>query len=64
MCFYLRIVADEEARIAEYLSQRDQVVNSSEEFRSEDTGTESEYNDSNKDNSTEDRDNNSVVPPR
>jgi hypothetical protein len=49
VCFYLRIIADEESRVDEYLSQRSQVVDSSDEASSEDSGTESEYDDSDKD---------------
>jgi hypothetical protein len=50
MYFYLRIIADKESQVDKYLSQRDQVVNSSEELSGEDAGIESEYNNSNKDN--------------
>jgi hypothetical protein len=64
VCFYLRIIADEESQVDEYLSQRDQVVNSSEELSGEDAGTESEYDDSNKDNDAGSTNNNSVAPPR
>jgi superfamily II DNA helicase RecQ len=64
VCFYLRIVADEEMRVEEYLSQRDWVVDSSEELRGEDTSTESEYEDSDNDNGADSTDNDSVVPQR
>jgi hypothetical protein len=64
VCFYLRIIADEESRVDKYLSQRDQVVNSSEELSGEDASTESKYDDSNKDDDAGSTDNNSVAPLR
>lgn len=63
VCFYLRIIADEEGRVEEYLLQRSQVVdNSSDEASSKDadTDTESEYNNSDKDST----DNDGITPPR
>jgi superfamily II DNA helicase RecQ len=62
VCFYLRIVADEEAQVEKYMSQRDPVVDSSEESNGEDASTESEYDDSNNDNDADSNDNDSVVP--
>jgi hypothetical protein len=64
VCFYLHIIADEESQVDKYLSQRDQVVNSSEELSGEDAGTESKYNNSNKDDDAGSTDNNSVAPLR
>ena len=64
VCFYLRIIADEESRIDKYLLQRDQVAYSSEESNGDDAGTESEYDDSDKDNNADSDGNNSVVPQR
>jgi hypothetical protein len=64
MYFYLRIIADKESRVDKYLSQRSQVVNSSDEISSEDSGTESEYDNSDKDNNADSTDNNSITPPR
>jgi hypothetical protein len=64
VCFYLRIIADEERRVSEYLLQRDQVHNSSEELGSEDAGTESEYNNSDNDNDADSNNNSSVVLQR
>jgi hypothetical protein len=64
VCFYLRIIVDKESQVDEYLSQRDQVVNSSEELSGEDAGTESEYDNSNKDNDAGSTDNDSVAPLR
>jgi hypothetical protein len=46
VCFYLRIIADEERRVDEFLSQGSQLVDSGDEESSEDSSTESEYNDS------------------
>jgi len=62
--FYLRIIADEERQVNKYLSQRDQVHNSSKEPGSEDAGTESEYKDSDNDADADSNDNSSVVPQR
>jgi hypothetical protein len=59
VCIYLRIIADEEVRGEGYLSQRDQVVDSS-----EDAGTESACSDSDKDNNGDSNDNDSDVEPR
>jgi hypothetical protein len=64
MCFYLCIIADEENQVDEYLLQRSQVVDSSDEVSSKDSGTESEYNDSDEDNNAGSTNNNSVAPPR
>jgi hypothetical protein len=58
VCFYFCIIADEESRVDKYLSQRSQAVDSSEE-----SGTESEYGDSDKDNAGN-TDNDSIAPPR
>jgi hypothetical protein len=44
--------------------QRDWVVHSSEESNSDNAGTKSEYDDSNKDNNANSNGNNSVVPQR
>jgi hypothetical protein len=47
------------------LSQRDQVLDNSEESGSKDAGTESKYNDSdNDDDAADSNDNNSVMLPR
>jgi hypothetical protein len=62
VCFYLRVIADEAARVEEYLSQRDQVVDSSEESSSEDASIESECDDA--DSNDNDNDSDSVVPQR
>lgn len=62
LCFYLRIIADER-RVDEDLSQRSQAVDSSDEASSEDSGTETEYDDSDKDNAGS-TDNDSIAPPR
>ena len=58
MCFYLCIIADEERRVDEFLSQGSELVDSGDEESSEGSGTGSEYNDSGND------DNNSIAPPR
>jgi hypothetical protein len=62
VCFYLRIITDKESRVDEYLSQRSQVVDSSDEASSEDSDTESECDDS--DNNADSNDNDSIAPPR
>jgi superfamily II DNA helicase RecQ len=64
VCFYLRIIADEERRVDEFLSQGSQLVDSGDEESSEDSSTESEYNDSGKDNNAGSSDNDSIAPPR
>lgn len=64
VCFYLRILEDEEAQVDEYILQRDRAVNSSEELSSEDASTESECDNSDKDNEADSNDNDSVVPQR
>jgi hypothetical protein len=64
VCFYLRLIADEEARVDAYLPQRDLVIDSSEESSGEHAGTESQYDDSDKDNDADSNDNDSVVPQR
>jgi superfamily II DNA or RNA helicase len=68
VCFYLRILADEESRVDEYLSQRSQVVDSSDEGSGEDAGIESEceYNDNDNDNDSnaDSTDNDSIAPTR
>jgi hypothetical protein len=64
VCFYLRIIADEESRVDEFLSQGSQLVDSSDEESSEDSGTESEYDDSDNDNNAGSTDNDSIAPPR
>ncbi|KAF1934835.1 hypothetical protein EJ02DRAFT_322735, partial [Clathrospora elynae] len=58
VCFYLRIIADEERQVDEYSLQRDQVVDSSKESSGEEADTESEYDDA----TSNDNDNDSVVP--
>jgi hypothetical protein len=62
VCFYLRIIADEERRVDEFLSQRSQVADSGDEASSEEAGTESEYNDN--DNNASGSDNDSIAPVR
>jgi hypothetical protein len=64
VCFYLRIIADEESRVDEFLSQGSQLVDSSNEESSEDSGTESEYDDSDNDNNAGSTDDDSIAPPR
>jgi hypothetical protein len=64
VCFYLRIIVDEERRVNKYLLQRDQVHNSSKELGSKDAGTESEYNNSDNDDDADSNDNSSVVLQR
>lgn len=51
-------------RVEKYLSQRDQVVDSSEKLRSKDTSTKSEYEDSDNNNSANSTNNDSVVLQR
>jgi hypothetical protein len=60
VCFYLRIIADEESRVDEFLSQQSRVVDSSDEASSDDACTESEYINSDKDSTDDD----SIAPPR
>jgi hypothetical protein len=57
VCFFLRILTDEESRVDEYLLQRSWVVHDGDEASSGDAGTESEYD-------AASTDNNSVAPPR
>jgi hypothetical protein len=64
VCFYLRIIADEESRVDEFLSQGSQLVNSSNKESSEDSGTESKYDDSDNDNNAGSTDDDSIAPPR
>lgn len=45
MCFYLRVIVDEESQIDRYLAQRDRAVDV-DSASDEDAGTKSEYNDS------------------
>lgn len=62
--FYLRIIADEEKPVDEFLSQGAQFVNSGNEESSENSSTESEHDDSDNDNNAGSTDNDSVAPPR
>ncbi|KAL6164428.1 hypothetical protein ACJQWK_09163 [Exserohilum turcicum] len=64
VCFYLRIIADEEHRVDGYLAERDRAVDADEDSASEgDTGTESEYDDSDREG-TVDSNNDVVVVQR
>ncbi|KAB2099620.1 hypothetical protein AG0111_0g12033 [Alternaria gaisen] len=63
VCFYLRIVADEERRVDEYVAQRDQAVGV-DSTSDEDAGTESEYDDSDIEGTVDSNDNDGVVLPR
>jgi hypothetical protein len=63
-CFYLRIVAYKESRVDDLLSQRCQVVDSSDEASGEDAGTGREYNDSEKGNNAGSSDNDDITPLR
>ncbi|KAH6619076.1 hypothetical protein C7974DRAFT_342236, partial [Boeremia exigua] len=64
VCFYLRIIADEERQMDKYLLQRDQAIHGSEESSGDGAGTESEYDDSDDDNNADSDGNDSVVPER
>jgi superfamily II DNA helicase RecQ len=64
VCFYLRIIADEERQVDRYLAQRDGAVDADADSASdEEAGTESEYNDSDIEG-TVDSNNDVVVPQR
>jgi hypothetical protein len=63
VCFYLRIVADEERRVDKYVAQRDQAVDVY-SASDEDASTESEYNNSDIEGTIDSNDNDSVVPQR
>ncbi|RYN17188.1 hypothetical protein AA0112_g12203 [Alternaria arborescens] len=65
VCFYLRIVADEERRVEEYVAQRDQAVDAG-TASDEDASTGSEYSDGDSDieGTIDSNDNDSVVPQR
>ncbi|RYO53227.1 hypothetical protein AA0116_g10114 [Alternaria tenuissima] len=63
VCFYLRIVADEERRVDEYVAQRDQAVGV-DSTSDEDASTESEYDDSDIEGTVDSNDNDGVVLPR
>ncbi|KAL6160847.1 hypothetical protein ACJQWK_12002 [Exserohilum turcicum] len=64
VCFYLRIIADEEHQVDGYLAERDRAVDADEDSASEgDTGTESEYDDSDREG-TVDSNNDVVVVQR
>ena len=60
VCFYLRIVADEERRVDEYIAQKDQAV-SVDSASDKDASTESEYNNSDIEGTVNSNNNNSVV---
>ena len=64
VCFYLRIIADEERRVDDFLSQQSGVDDSSDRASSEESSTESEYDDSDKDNKAGSTDNDSIAPAR
>ena len=63
VCFYLRIVADEERRVDECIAQKDQAV-SVDSASDKDAGTESEYNDSDIEGTVDSNDNDGVVLQR
>ncbi|KAE8821992.1 hypothetical protein PTNB85_10552 [Pyrenophora teres f. teres] len=58
VCFYLRLIADEESRMNAYLARRDRAVDSASD---EDAGTDSEYDD---EDAASSNDNDSVTPQR
>jgi hypothetical protein len=60
VCFYLRIIADEERRVDQYLAQRGRAVDADADSASDEgAGTESEYNDSDREGTVDS--NNDVV---
>jgi len=63
VCFYLRIIADEERRVEEYVAERDQAVDAG-TASDEDAGTGSDYSDSDIEGTISSNDNDSVVPQR
>ena len=63
VCFYLRIVADEERRVDEYIAQKDQAVGV-DSASDKDAGTESEYNDSDIEGTVDSNNNDGVVLQR
>jgi hypothetical protein len=64
VCFYLRIIADAQAQAEASLLQPEPVVNNGNESSCADTSTESEYSDSNQEDSNSGTDNDSIAPQR